>query len=379
MEPPHRLFAFCLTASKANAVSNFFSTWVDATWSMLVESAAFFLLGLILAGLVKGLIDDEHVRRFLGRKPRQMVIRAALIGVPLPLCSCSVLPVATQLRRSGVSPGGTVSFLVATPESGVDSILLTYSLTDPVMTVARPLAAFLSGVVAGTVENMLGSNDTPVVIAPSGDCCGGGCGCAASASHGEHTRWLPRIGEGLRHAFTEIIGDLAPYLLVGYALAGLVAVFFGPDASGLPGILQHGWLAYVGALVVGIPLYICATSSTPLAAVLLASGFPPGAVLVFLLAGPATNVASLTVLRKILGIPATLRFLASIVVMSILCGLALDLVYSTLSIHPDYRLNTDAKGGVDVLYIGCAVLLTGLIVWHTGRALIARFRPTRDR
>jgi uncharacterized protein len=353
----------------------YLSGWAEATWSMLVESAAYFLVGLVLAGLVKALIDDKRLGALLGRNSKQIVVRAALLGVPLPLCSCSVLPVATQLRKSGVSRGGTVSFLVATPESGVDSILLTYSLMDPLMTVARPLAAFLSAVVAGTAEDMVGEKDTPFVIVGSGDSCDDQCDCAETASGGKRGRWLLRIGEGLRHAFTAIIGDLAPYLLVGYALAGLEAVFLGSDANGLPAILQHGWLAYAGALVVGVPLYICATSSTPLAAVLLASGFPPGAVLVFLLVGPATNLASLTVLRKILGVPATLRYLTAIIIVSILCGFALDFAYWALSVTPDYRLGTHPEGGTRLLYVGSAVLLSAMILWHTGRLLVLRFSP----
>jgi uncharacterized membrane protein YraQ (UPF0718 family) len=359
-------------------VSAFFVGWVDATWNMMVESAAFFFLGLVLAGLVKALIDDERIRRFLGRNPRHTVIRAALIGVPLPLCSCSVLPVAMQLRKSGVSRGGTVSFLVSTPESGIDSILLTYSMMDPLMTVARPLAAFLSAVAAGTSEDILGKEDQPLVLTQDYDGCDGHCDCASTASVGRHPSLVSRIGEGLRHAFTEIMSDLAPYLLVGYALAGLVAVFFGPDANGLPAALQHGWMAYAGALVVGVPLYICATSSTPLAAVLLASGFPPGAILVFLLVGPATNLASLTVLRKILGIPATLRYLVAIVVMSILCGFALDFAYWALAVTPNYRLGTDSEGGAYLAFVCFAVLLSAMILWHTGRSLIGRLsQPAR--
>lgn len=337
---------------------------------MLVDSAFFFLLGLALAGIVWVILNERNVRRLVGKRPYQAVFRAAFVGVPLPLCSCSVLPVATQLRASGLGKGGTVSFLIATPESSVDSILLTYSLTDPLLTVARPVTAFLTAVAAGLTESSFeedrvapeGPTDS---IAACDDCC---CEAAGSNSDGS---LLTRMRDGLKHSFTTLITDLAPYLLVGYLLAGLVGALLGPDMTHLPGYLTGGWTAYLGATMVGVPLYVCATSSTPLAAVLLAAGFPPGAILVFLMVGPATNLAALSVLRKILGLWSTIRYLISIIVVSVACGLALDWLYRLSGVTPIYAPGADVSDS-GWFHIACAAVLSLLILWHTFKSRLRR-------
>ena len=348
-------------------MTDFLTNWAVATWQMLVDSAFFFLLGLVLAGFVWLVLNEKNVRRLVGKSRYQSIFRAALVGVPLPLCSCSVLPVASQLRESGVSKSGTVSFLIATPESSVDSILLTYSLTDPLLTVARPVAAFLTAVTAGLTEAGFGDGDdrqnSPEALTTVA------CedGCCEPAPEKNNGGLFAGIGAGLKHSFTTLIGDLAPYLFVGYLLAGLVGALLGPEMSGLPDYLTGGWAAYLGATVVGVPLYVCATSTTPLAAVLLASGFSPGSILVFLMVGPATNVAALTVLKKILGVGSTVRYLISIVVVSVVCGLILDWLYGVTGIVPSYAVGEDASEA-GWFYIGCAVILSALILWHTAKS-----------
>jgi hypothetical protein len=319
------------------------------------------LLGLILAGLVWLVLNERNLSRLLGTSRGGTVFRAALIGVPLPLCSCSVLPVAGQLRASGLSRGGTVSFLIATPESSIDSILLTWSLTDPLLTVARPVAAFLTASVAGLLENRY---DDPPRVQPlrvvADDACCSDCGPKQNEPVARRS-WVKRTGDGLKHSFTTLIADLAPYLLVGYLLAGLSAAIFGSSFNPLG---AGHWWPYLTALIVGIPLYICATSSTPLAAVLLGAGFPPGAVLVFLMVGPATNIATLTVTRKILGMASTVRYLLSIVVVSLLLGLVLDWAYDWFHITPVYSPGGKSHAA-HFLYTASGLLLAGLILYHS--------------
>jgi len=340
-------------------LEQFITSWLTATWQVLSDSALYFLLGLTLAGLVWVFLNEKNLSRILGKNRNQAVFRAALIGVPLPLCSCSVLPVATQLRNSGLSKGGTMSFLIATPESSIDSVLLTYSLTDPLMTVARPLAAFLTATVAGLVENCFDAKTaelTPLTEVKAA------CGCC-SATPEMVVSWPKRVLAGLKHSFTTLIGDLAPYLLLGYILAGLAAVIFGsPVDFGT----QGGWLAYLAALVVGVPLYICATSSTPLAAVLLGAGFPPGAIMVFLMVGPATNLTTLTVAKKILGFSSTVRYIIIIVIVSVISGLILDGLYNLLQMEVDYQPSHAGhfQSWVDTV---AASILGVLILWHVLR------------
>ncbi len=358
------------------SVTAFLAAGVASIWGMLVDSALLLLVGIALAGLIRVVLNEGSIRWLLGRSPRTEVFRAALFGVPLTLCSCSVLPVAYQLRRSGLGRGGTVSFLISTPETGVDSVLLTYSLTDPVLTVARPLTAFATAAVAGLIESAFGRRrelETEKATVCSD------CQSIVDPAHpGEGTRVGPIWSAwwGLRYAFTTLLSDLAPYLLLGYVLAGLAGVLLGGTMHGLPDALRSGWGGYLGALIIGLPLYICATSSTPLAAALLAAGFSPGAMLVFMLVSPATNVASLVVIGKILKRWALVRYLLVIVIMAVLAGLATDQVYSS------FGLATRAVSSVPGhesgwLQVASAAVLAALILHGTAVKTFHRIRSPR--
>jgi len=339
---------------------------------MLLDSSLLLLAGLGLAGLIRLLLDEKRVNRFLKGGGAGPVFRAALFGIPLPLCSCSVLPVAHQLRRSGVSKGATAAFLIATPESGADSIVLTYSLMDPVMTVARPITAFLTAITAGLWENRVSSEagevDNAGLVAESA--CGYGCEAECKTKQS-----LPhRLWDALKYAYTDLLPDLAVYLLVGYCLAGLAASLWGGDVGGLPEVFRRGWGAYAGALLIGLPLYICALSSTPLAAALLAAGFSPGTTLVFLMVGPATNLATLAVVGKVLRGWAVARYLVSIVIVSLLCGLALDVLYKWYDLGVRYQSDAVTQAESASWIDGtAAVVLSAAIVWYTGRQVAARW------
>lgn len=337
---------------------------------MLLDSAFMLLIGMALAGLVRLFLNEENIKRLLHGSPKAAVFKSAAFGVPLPLCSCSVLPVAYQLRQSGVSKGGTVAFLISTPESGVDSIMLTWSLTDPLLTVARPVSAFLTAIVAGLLES---NNETASPIEDEldntgQDCCNT-CECSDPVPD---DGWIPRLYSSLRFAFTDLIGDLAVYLLVGYILAGLIGALFLGESILLPVWLTAGWGGYAGAVLIGVPLYVCATSSTPLAAALLVAGFTPGAILVFLLVGPATNLASLTVVTRILGRRSTVRYLLSIVVVALLCGIATDKLYELLGMTGVYQTGHE-RHAVDGLSFVSAVILSGLILFHTAKRWFGRW------
>ncbi len=346
----------------------FVENWAGATWDMLVDSAFLLIVGLTLAGLLHVFLNEKNIGRLLGHGRKSDVIRAALLGVPLPLCSCSVLPVAKELHRSGVSRGATVSFLISTPESGVDSIMLTYSLTDPILTVARPLTAFLSATVAGFWEKASGQPELPVIAEPVEAM---GCCCSSSPAEPPAQSLIARLGGGIKYAFTDLLSDLASYLLFGYLVAGLVAVVLGTDMLVLPESLMAGWGGYLGAIIIGVPLYICATSSTPLAAALLAIGFSPGAVLVFLMVGPATNLASLTVVAQMLKGWSMVRYLTSIVVVAIVCGIAADYIYSWFDLSNMYRVATMEHG--DAFYnSAAATFLLLLIVLYSLKRILWR-------
>lgn len=349
----------------AETASGFLIAWSGSIWAMLLDSAPFFLAGLILAGLIWRFVNERNLSRIIGRDGIKSVMRAALVGVPLPLCSCSVLPVATQLRRSGAGKAATVSFLVSTPESGADSILLTYSLTDPILTVARPVAAFLTAIAAGYAEILAPgtprSVPPPVSDAATSDC---ECGRSVEALDKKDSGVVASFRAVIRYALSDLLRDLAPYLFIGFVLAGLVGAFFGPETESLPSIVTSGWVGYIGAIVIGLPLYVCATSSTPLAAVLLAAGVSPGAILVFLLVGPATNIASMVVVKRIIGFWATVRYVVVVVTVAVLSGVVLDYVYSAVKVAVRYRAGLESAHS-SVLYQLSAIVLTALILYYS--------------
>lgn len=244
-----------------------------------------------------------------------------------------MLPAAVSLRKQGATQGATTAFLISTPESGVDSIAVTWAMMDPVMTVARPVSAFITAFVAGVAENLFSFRKgappaIPDLTCPVDGCCDG-VGCDPKA-HLNHHSFTEKLRAGLKFAVTDLWGDMAPWFFFGLFLAGLITVLIPDDlfrrhlGSGLPAMLLM--------LAVGVPLYICATASTPIAAALILKGVSPGAALVFLLAGPATNMASITVLLGTMGKRATVIYLAAIAVCSVLLGLAVDQVYAALGI-----------------------------------------------
>lgn len=291
--------------------------------SMALESAPFLLAGLVLAGCLVALLPTSRLNRWLAGHGPWPVLKAALLGAPLPLCSCSVVPVATGLRRGGASPGVTVSFLISTPENGVDSLAVSYALLGPVMTVARPVAALFSAVTAGLLAPRTYAKKA-ADQARACACCQAHAPNAPNAGNAEKPRSL---ADGLRYAFSGMLDDLFPWLAGGVVAAALLSCFFPPESMAAWGSGLAAKLAMVG---IGVPMYICASASTPLAASLLVAGISPGTVLVFLLAGPATNLGTIAVVYRELGPRSLLAYLVGATLVPILCGIGLDSVITNL-------------------------------------------------
>jgi uncharacterized membrane protein YraQ (UPF0718 family) len=257
-----------------------------------------------------------------------------LFGIPIPLCSCGVLPAAASLKKQGANNGATTAFLISTPESGVDSMAITYALLDPIMTVARPVSAFITAVAAGITENLMQSQkdeDWERVIdrsCPIDKCCDGN-ECPPE-EHGKHHTFSEKLWAGLKFAVDDLWGDLAGWFFAGLLLAGIIAAVIPQEL--MTRYLGGGLHSMLIMLLVGIPMYICATASTPVAAALILKGVSPGAALVFLLVGPATNVTSLSVLYGLLGKRATAIYLVMLSLFAVLSGLVLDSVYRGLGV-----------------------------------------------
>jgi uncharacterized membrane protein YraQ (UPF0718 family) len=376
-------------------------------WAVLLDTAFWLLLGLLAAGLIKVFIPADAMKRWVGGRGFAAVARAALFGAPLPLCSCGVLPAAIGLRRAGASKEATVSFLISTPETSVDSVAVTYALMGPVMAVYRPLAALVSAMLTGMLTALVdkgtaaaGTAETSVATS----CCGAGqaepvepvastahTGCCAStqteivktccAAKQETTatsccgseagtgpqKHAPKWLQTLKFAGAELIDDIAVWMAVGIVVAGAMLTFVPP-----------GWLAQWGnglgamlvMLLVGIPMYICAVASTPIAAGLLLAGVSPGAVLVFLLVGPATNIASFALVWRELGNKVTLVYFAGISIASIGMGLLLEAILRSTGWHIQANIGEAHTILSPWLVWGSAILLLVLAIKPLRRALL---------
>src|SRR5262245_6931991 len=347
-------------------MTEFLVQWIGEVWSILREASLFLLVGFTVAGVLAVLVPSRLFARLLGRGKIRSVLWASAIGAPIPLCSCGVLPTALGLSRQGATKGATVSFLISTPETGIDSIALTYALMDPIITVFRPIAGVLTAVVAGIVPNVWGTR---------------GASGAADSSHGSvpgteaseatplHLPAPPAPNGRLRrfrrifvYAFRELLGETAHWLVLGIALSALVAMLL--PASLIEHYLSGDSLTTMLLMfALGIPIYTCASASTPIAAALVLKGISPGAALVFLLSGPATNLGAVVVLVKVMGRRVMAIYLSTILVMSVLAGYALDWVYHRWRVSPAATFGKAMEFVPESVNVAAALVMIGLLSW----------------
>ncbi|CCK77419.1 Putative permease [Oleispira antarctica RB-8] len=321
---------------------------------LFTESAPYLLLGLLLAGIIRMLVPDSWITKFLGEK--SSVVTAAIIGTPLPLCSCSVIPTAIGIRRAGASKASTASFMVSTPETGVDSIGVTLALMGPVMAIARPISAIISAIVAGTLVRLWDTETPPIQEEAVKSCCGG---------KKEVLGFGQKMKNAVVYGYGKLLSDFMGWLLIGIGFAALIQTYVPPTLLSEYG---NGIFAMLIAVVISIPMYICATASTPVAAGLMLSGISPGAALVFMLTGPATNIATLMIVKNELGIRSLMAYLTGVIVTALAMGLTLDWIveYFQLTIEVSQGEHGDMTS---LLYSASAIILAGLIIWQYGKKL----------
>ncbi len=294
---------------------------VWAAWDIFIISVPYIFLGFFLAGILKVFLPDDFVSRHLGSNGFWSVIKASAIGVPIPLCSCGVFPAAAGLRKQGASKGATASFLISTPETGMDSIAITYGLLGSFFTILRPLAAFVTAATTGILINLLDHNEIPreQSLKPIDAYCNSTYECTVQ----QKQSFSDRFKEGMRFAFVDLVKDTGGWFMLGIVIATFITVFLSPKI--VNDCFGNRYLSMILMLGISIPLYVCASSSTPIAAVFLLKDISPGAVLIFLLAGPATNAASITVISKVIGKKATGIYIFVIIAVSVIMGLLVDL------------------------------------------------------
>ncbi len=279
---------------------------------MLNEMSPYILLGFLIAGVLHSFIPQQTFARHLSGTGFRSVFKAALVGVPLPLCSCGVLPTAIAMRRNGASRASSVSFLIATPQTGVDSIAATWSLLGPAFAVIRPIAAFATALLGGVSVGRAESRDD-------------GRGAAAQATAEEsdvRKSFAAKAVEALRYGFIDLVGSIGGWLVAGLIIAALITVYVPADFFSVLG--QRPLLSMIAVLIIAVPMYVCATGSIPIAMSLMLKGLSPGTALVLLMAGPAANFASFALISKEMGRKAAVIYLGAIIVGAVGFGLAID-------------------------------------------------------
>jgi uncharacterized protein len=341
---------------------------IVASWTMLVEMAPYLLLGFTVAGLLSVMISPRWVERHLGNRGLGQVFKASLFGVPLPLCSCGVIPVGASLRQHGAGKGATTAFMLSTPQTGVDSIAVTYALLGPFIAVVRPIAALLTGFLGGGLVYAFDRNDDekPVDDLPTAACSSGSDCCEDEEEPRKNT-----LFDGLTYGLVTLPRDIGRALIVGILLSGVISALIEPRA--LEATLGGGIWPMLVAMAVGIPLYVCATASTPIALSLIQAGLSPGAALVFLITGPATNGATLTTLWRVLGKRSVVIFLLTVAVGALATGIAVDAIVASDLVDPSAMVpvavssagsheHHGEEAGSDFFGRGCAILLILLLV-----------------
>ena len=348
--------------------------FIDNFWQLFVLSAPWLLVGLVVAAVMKAWIPMDWLQKQLGGEGIKPVIKGALLGAPLPLCSCGVIPAAMQLRRGGAGKGATVAFLSATPETGVDSISVSYVLLGPVMAIVRPVAAILSAIISGLLVGKATEQSGPAG-APLKSCCASkavpavseavvsepvkaSCCGSKNTVQAKLTLWQ-QAKDGMQYSTGKLLSDFYLWLMVGLFFAALVQTLVPMDF-----LSQYGssiWTMLLMVLI-SVPMYVCATASTPIAAAMMLVGISPGAALVFMQAGPATNIATISVVYKELGKRALAAYLFGVIVMSVLFGWLLDkgLAYFDISVQGAMQHQHSVLPGW--LELAAALLLAGLIL-----------------
>lgn len=324
---------------------------------LINKMSPYLLLGFLLAGVMHAFVPSTLYRRYLGGSSFRSVLNAAILGVPLPLCSCGVIPTAMSLKKEGASKGATVSFLIATPQTGVDSIIATYSLMGLPFAILRPIAALVTSLFGGQMVNWLDKKDLQEATESY-----------AEASEPKKTL-LQKTISVFRYAYVDMMQDIGRWLIIGLVVAGLITVFVPESFFAL--FADNSLLSMLLVLAFAIPMYLCATGSIPIAVALMMKGLSPGTALVLLMAGPAVNAASMLVVGKVLGKRTLIIYLTSIILGAMAFGLGIDYLLPREWFTTPIAQVADCCGRSGGWFnISCSIILALLLL----NAMIMRFR-----
>jgi len=368
-------------------ISQFFMALYELSNAM----SPYIIFGLLFAGIMHELVPDSLVRKHLGNSSVGAVIKATLFGIPLPVCSCGVIPLATAMKKSGASSGATLSFLISTPITGIDSILATYGMFGWAFTLYRLITSMLMAMIAGvltnifdtpatqtaspatpafsTAPNVLFSATAPLTTSAqeSSACCSSsGCGCDDTSTTKRFS-----LRAALHYGFITLLGDIAKPLFYGLLIGALITTAMSENLQTLIG--NNYWLSYLIVIAIAVPMYVCATASLPIAAALILSGVSAGAAFIFLSAGPATNTVTIGVVKKMLGTRALTIYLTSITLGSLLFGMGLDWLFVTIDINPASLVTLSEEA--TVLSMVSSLLLWAFVLYFM---LAPLFKPKKS-
>lgn len=321
--------------------------FIFETVRLFMEMSPYLLMGFLFAGLLHVLLGEKYIQKHFAKSGLWSTIKAAVFGIPLPVCSCAVIPLAESLRKDGASKSATMAFLVSTPSSGVDSIMATYALMGPVLAVFRPIASFFSGILVGIITHFKGGERSAEESTASKP-------IAVNGSNKNKS-----LKEVFVYGFKVLPAEIAKWLVIGVIIGGAISAVvpanFGVKYLGTP------LMNYLVILLISIPLYVCATGSIPIAASLMAKGVLPGAALALLIAGPATNSVTIAFVYKKLGKKVAFFYVISIVFVSVAAGLIFDSLWKSTASSVDLI----SAGGLHLPHsfkLVCAILMAGIFI-----------------
>ncbi len=331
-------------------------------WILLLEMSPYLLFGFLIAGFLHTILDKSFIYRHLSGKNSFSIIKATLMGIPLPVCSCGVIPIAAHLKKNGAGKGSVLAFLISTPTSGIDSILATYALMGPIFAILRPIASFFGGFLAGILSNNI--DKTPEMEEKDD------CDICESDIKEKEKGFFGKTKEIIRYGFVDLIEDTGKWLVIGIVAGGLISALL--PQSIIEIYLSNTFLSYILMIIIAIPLYVCATGSIPIAASLILKGLSPGAALIFLIAGPATNTATISFIYGKFGKKTFIIYLFSIIITGLLFGILFDYIWNISGLS-----NSFFEGGMKMLPLWLkqvsAILLTVLILRMYAIKIISKF------
>jgi hypothetical protein len=329
-------------------MADFIKSLLIDFWNVLADMSPYLLFGFLFAGILSVFISQNFVEKHLGGRGILPILKASFFGVPLPLCSCGVIPVSMSLHKQGASKGSTIAFLLSTPQTGVDSILVTLGLLGPVFAVFRPLAAFTTGIVGGTLVDLFDTNSQNVHQAPQQftESC---CECESKSR---------RLVRGLKYGFITLPQDIGKAMLGGLIIAAVISAVVPEDFFAEK--LGTGFGAMIVMMLLGIPVYVCASASVPMAAAMILKGLTPGAALVFLMTGPATNAASFITIWKTLGRRSAIIYLLSVAGCALAAGWLIDRIGAEIPLKTLSHVHNMLPPVISQI---CAVILLAILIF----------------